>query len=83
MRIGFFWKSSTLWTWKKANFRPSVMKVLLSAKVGAPVGEKGDILPLYPFPDRFPLVRRIMKGNFLLDQLLASTRIGHVTATIV
>ena len=39
-------------------------EVILTAQVGAPVGEKDHILPLYLFPCRLSLCRRIMQGDF-------------------
>ncbi len=42
----------------------AVVKILLSAKVGAPVGKISRILLLHPFPDRLALIRGIVQRNF-------------------
>ena len=49
----------------------AVVEVLFAAQIGAPVGEEVDVLPLYLFPCRLPLCRRIMQGDFRQNFFLA------------
>ena len=60
----------------------AVVEVLFAAQVGAPVGEKVRILPLYFFPNRLPLYRRIVQSDLRPYLLLAGLGIQHVAAAV-
>ena len=49
----------------------AVVEVPFAAQVGAPVGEKLHILPLYLFPNRLPLRFRVVQGDLRPYHLLA------------
>ena len=58
------------------------VEVLFAAQIGAPVGEKVRILPLYLFPYRLPLRFRIVQGDFCPYLLLAGLGVQHMAAAV-
>ena len=60
----------------------AVVEVPFAAQIGAPVGEEVHILPLYLFPYRLPLCRRIVQGDFRPYLLLAGLGIQHMAFAV-
>ena len=60
----------------------AVVEVLLPAEVGAPVGEKINILPLDPLPDRLALRLRIVLRDPCANFFFAGTGVQHMAAPL-
>ena len=60
----------------------AVVEVLFAAQIGAPVGEKFRILPLYPFPNRLLLRFRIVQGDFCPYLFFAGLGIQHMAFAV-
>ena len=60
----------------------AVVEVLFTAQVGTPVGEKLRILPLYFFPNRLLLYRRIVQGDLRPYLLLAGAGIQQMAFAV-
>ena len=59
-----------------------VVEVLFTAQIGAPVRQKGGILPLNPLPNGLSFRFRIVQGNLLLNLLFEGLGIQHVAAAV-
>ena len=60
----------------------AVVKILFTAEVGAPIGEKDRVLPLHLFPYCLPLCFRIVQGDFRQNFFFAGRGIQHMAVAV-
>ena len=60
----------------------TVVEIFCAAKVGAPVREKGCILPLHLLPDGFPPGFRVVQSDFGQNLLFAGLGVEHMAVPV-